>query len=385
MRSNSVNDFPGPVLERRPFFAPLPELTQGTWRYLSRGGACECPGTVVESSERSTTVVGATLSAKPRFYGRHMPEKIKIVLDTDIADDIDDAICLSMALGSPEIEILGITTVYGDVETRTRVARKICRSWGRDDIPIVPGFERPLQFDWYPETNPEECSQEPAVADEKEPIDRSTNASQFIADCVRRYPGEVNICTIGALTNVGAALSMDPSLAPQIAGIYSNAGKLPPAHNTAREWNIMYDPLACQIAAKSGAPWAVLGNDVTSAHLGLGRQALDRLAALGTPASELLAELIVLYRRHKFHDTSVKTVADVESAWVADCNTLFALLYPESFELRTGTITIGDDSTINFREHSEGLHQLAFSSIPREYNDKLVARVLGEKQVRNAP
>lgn len=86
-------------------------------------------------------------------------KRAKVIIDTDIADDIDDAVALAFALGSPELEILGVTVVYGDVETRAKVTRKLLGSWGRADIPVKMGFERPLGFEWFPGTEPLPCSQ----------------------------------------------------------------------------------------------------------------------------------------------------------------------------------------------------------------------------------
>ena len=102
----------------------------------------------------------------------HQRSAIKIILDTDIGDDIDDAIALTFALGSREFDLLGVTVVYGDVITRARIARKLLRLCGRGDVPVAAGYERPMGFDYHPGTVPEECSQRQAVADD---ADRSTD------------------------------------------------------------------------------------------------------------------------------------------------------------------------------------------------------------------
>lgn len=310
---------------------------------------------------------------------------IKIIIDTDIADDIDDAVALSMALGSPEFDIVGVTVVYGDVDTRARVARKMIRAWGRNDIPVIVGWERPLQFEYHPGCVPEPCSQRFAVAGDNVPLDTSVGAPDFIAACVRRYPGEVHVLTIGAMTNLGAALSMDPALAGMIAGVYSNAGNLPPDHVVDAEWNVRYDPLAGRVISRSGVPWTVMAPMVAAGNLGLGRRELAALASSGFAPAELLAELVVLYRRHKSNgDSSVRTLADVDSAWVSDTNTLFALLFPAAIAFRRGAIDVTDEALLDFREASDGPHRLAFSMIPEAYNAELMDRLLGRK-VRMAP
>lgn len=306
-------------------------------------------------------------------------QKIKIIIDTDIGDDIDDALCVSMALGSPEFEILGITTVYGDTEIRSRIAMKLVRAWGRDDIPVITGFERPLQFDFHEGTKPEQCSQRSAVLDDIDSLDRSVSAPAFIADCVQRHPGEVYVLTIGAKTNVAAALSMDPSLASKMAGVYSNAGNLPPKFTETLEWNVRYDPLAASVIARSGVPWTVLGVDV-AAKLSMKREQLDAIAAKGLPHTDVLAELVVLYARNKGKgNEDIKTIVDVNSAWVADNDTLFALLYPDIMEYKQGRVEVVGPGYLRFEEDVNGPHRVAQNQLDVKYRDDILQRVLGEK------
>lgn len=71
-------------------------------------------------------------------------DRIKVLIDTDIGDDIDDALALALALNSPELDIVGITTVYGKTDARARLAAKILEMYGRDDIPVAIGSSKPL-------------------------------------------------------------------------------------------------------------------------------------------------------------------------------------------------------------------------------------------------
>ena len=71
-------------------------------------------------------------------------DRIKVLIDTDIGDDIDDALALALALNSPELDIVGITTVYGKTDARARLAAKILEMYGRDDIPVAMGSSKPL-------------------------------------------------------------------------------------------------------------------------------------------------------------------------------------------------------------------------------------------------
>jgi inosine-uridine nucleoside N-ribohydrolase len=303
---------------------------------------------------------------------------IKIILDTDIGDDIDDAIALAFALGSPEFELVGVTTVYGDVEMRARIARRMVRLWGREDIPVVPGAERPLQFDWHEGAAPEQCSQREAVADDTEPIDRTVTAPGFIADRVCRSPGEIYILTIGACTNVGMALCIAPEIAAMTPGVVSLAGYLPP-RGPHPEWNVRYDPEAAAVIARSGVPWTAIPADAQGRN-GLVREELDAIAAADAPAAQFLARLIVLMKRYKGEgDPAVHSIADVDGCHVADVMTLAQFLTPERFALADGHITVADHGGLAFREDPAGPHRMATRKLPDgSFRQEILRRVLGQ-------
>ena len=302
--------------------------------------------------------------------------RIKIILDTDIADDIDDAIALCFALGSPEFELLGVTVVYGDVETRARVARKLLRAWGRGGVPVVAGYERPLGFQWHPGTVPEECSQRAAVADEAEPISRTPTADQFIAETVKRYPGEVYVLTIGAMTNVGAAMCAEPSLAGKIAGVVSLAGYLPPREKTP-EWNVRYDPVAAGSVARSGAAWTAIGADVQGDN-GLTPAELRAIAASAAPACKVLTELIVLMKRNKgAGNPEVRGIQDVRRCHVADVMSLASFLVGDQMDLRRGRIDVDATGALTFAAEAAGPHRFALAKLKGStYRAEILRRIL---------
>jgi purine nucleosidase/pyrimidine-specific ribonucleoside hydrolase len=308
---------------------------------------------------------------------------MKLIIDTDIGDDIDDAVNLALALGSPEFDIMGVTTVFGDTETRARIARKLVRTAGRGGIPVVPGCARPLAADYYPGTAPQQpMSQAAAVADDAEPIDRRT-ASAFIVETVQSHPGAVYVETTGALTNVAAALCSDKSLRGKIAGIVSTAGYLPPRLGEA-EWNVRYDPPAARIVAESGVPWTVLGCDMAG-QIGLRRQEIERIGAADAPLCRLLAELFVLYRQRKGKgNPDVQSLADVRSIWACDASVSLALLTPGDAGLRAGTIAVDDSGALTFRPDSAGPHRLATTPWPERLREEVVRRMLARGRVEEA-
>ncbi len=304
-------------------------------------------------------------------------EPIKVILDTDIGDDIDDAFALCFGLGSPEFDLLGVTVVYGDVETRARIARRMVKLCGREDIPVVAGFERPLGFDWHPGTDPEVCSQIEAVADETEPLDRSPGAGEFIAETARRHPGQVHVLTIGAMTNVAAALCMDPSLAGTLAGVVSLAGYAPPREATP-EWNVRYDPPAAQVVARSGVAWTAIGADVQGDNK-LTPPEFAALAEAGHPWTDFLVKLIVLMKRNKgAGDESVRSIADVQAAHVADVTTFASFLVGDRMDLTAGTIVVDDVGAISFTPAEDGPHRFALGKLESDsYRGEILRRILG--------
>jgi purine nucleosidase len=311
-----------------------------------------------------------------RGWKRVGADKTRLILDTDIGDDIDDAIALLFALGSPEFGMLGVTTVYGDVQTRTRIARRMLQLGGRPDIPVIAGCERPLGFDYHEGTAPQECSQREAVADDCTPLPAGPAAPQFIIDCVRRHPGQVHIVTIGAMTNIAVALCTDVSLAGLIAGVTSLAGYLPPRHSQP-EWNVRYDPAAAQTIARSGVPWTVIGADVQGRN-GLARGEFQALAASSSPAARFLLELVVLMWRNKgTGHPNIRTINDVPGVHVADVFALASFLIPDQMDLRTGRVRVADDGAIEFAADPAGPHRYATRSMRENaYRPEILRRLL---------
>ncbi len=303
----------------------------------------------------------------------------KVIIDTDIADDIDDALALAFALGSPELEILGVTVVYGDVETRAKVARKLCRSWGRGDIPVKMGFERPLSFEWFPGTAPEVCSQLQAAEGEPPLEDASRSAAEFIADLAHRHPGELTVVTLGAMTNVAAALCADPALAGLLAGVVSGAGEGLPLGKPGLDWNVAYDVAAAQAIARSGVPWTIIGWNVMGTDNSLKRAQFDALAACGRPSARLLLELIVLMKRNKRgQDPAVRTIADVTSASTCDVMVLAAMLAGESLDLRPGRVEVDTGrGCLRFAPDEKGPHRWAAARPDQpSYRAEILRRLL---------
>jgi purine nucleosidase len=195
-------------------------------------------------------------------YGQ-ADKQMKIILDTDIGSDIDDAVCLAYLLAQPQCELLGITTVTGEAVKRAQLASVLCKVAGKD-IPIFPGSEEPLI---RPEQIQKYATQ--AIALSKWPFQQDFpkgQAIEFLRQTIRVNPGEVTLLTIGPLTNIGLLFKTDPEIAHLLKSIVLMCGKfgnqLPGLGPL--EWNAMGDPHATEIVYNAPVPiHRSVGLDVT--------------------------------------------------------------------------------------------------------------------------
>src|SRR4029079_18683512 len=152
--------------------------------------------------------------------------RLKVLLDTDIASDIDDAWALGLLVTQPNVSLVGVTITDGNTAARAKVACKLLHVVGRDDVPVAVGRQtRPpkdfdYQFSWAEDFTA------------KQPV--STPAADFIVDTLRKHPGEITLIAVGPLQNVADALRKEPrlgQLAKRIVlmsgSIGANAGTAP--------------------------------------------------------------------------------------------------------------------------------------------------------------
>ena len=200
----------------------------------------------------------------------------KIILDTDIGTDVDDAMALSLAALSPQLEIVGVTTVHADAPLRARIARKLLDLAGRTDIPVIAGASLPLQmplpenFTWMPKLRGHEgvgILQGAELTPSVDPMATADDAARFIIQQAERNQGDLALITIGAMTNVGRALQIEPRLAGWIHSltlmggtVYAEKFPFPPMLET----NLNADPEAARLVFASGIPLTIVPMEVTT-------------------------------------------------------------------------------------------------------------------------
>ncbi len=172
----------------------------------------------------------------------------KVLLDTDIGTDVDDAVALAYLLSHPDCELLGITTVTGEATKRASLASVVCKAAGKE-IPIYPGAEHPMQGEQRQPVAQQAAALPawPHVA--QFPLNQAVD---FLANTIRTYPGEVILLTIGPLTNAGMLFNTYPDVAELLKGLVMMGGNFgEDVPNERVEWNIAGDSLASHITYKA--------------------------------------------------------------------------------------------------------------------------------------
>jgi purine nucleosidase len=216
----------------------------------------------------------------------------RMILDTDIATDVDDAMALALAMRSPELQLEGVTTVYGDVRLRARLAKKLLLLGGRGDVPVYAGIEKPLLHNreiWWPGHEGD------GVLTDEDITFEDVHAVDFIIDRVMANPGQITLVPIGPLTNIAAAIIREPRVAENVKEIVMMGGVTRLGDNGAElphiEHNIKCDPEAASLVFSCGAPIVMAGLDVTM-KVKITRDEVRLLEESGDPLNTALAKLI---------------------------------------------------------------------------------------------
>ncbi|PVZ72239.1 nucleoside hydrolase [Pelagibaculum spongiae] len=190
----------------------------------------------------------------------------KFIIDTD--PGIDDALAIACAFADPQIEVLALTSVFGNasVTQTTENALRILEVL-EQDVPVYPGAHRPLTMpakDFPAFVHGENGLgniPQPKAKRQPEPI----SAAQYIVNAANQYPGEITIVALGPLTNLALAVALDPTVAQKIKRVVSMGGNLhvPGNVSAAAEANIYCDPDSADQVYNAGWPVSVVGLDVT--------------------------------------------------------------------------------------------------------------------------
>lgn len=215
--------------------------------------------------------------------------RIPVIFDTDIGDDIDDALALALALQSPELDVRAVTTVTDDVESRTRLASKELGVFGRRDVALAMGAPEPLADPIRIRQSAQFKILTPA---DTIPTAARVPAAAFLVETLRKSPEKMTLIAVGPLTNIALMLKLDPSIKEKIERIVLMGGAYASAQP---EYNINRDRVAAGIVFESGVPITAVGLDVTM-QCRMRQQDVNRLRAAGDPRTLFLMRLISLWK-----------------------------------------------------------------------------------------
>ncbi len=241
-------------------------------------------GTVVVSGTASS--FGET-TGQPDQAAAAVPQLV--IIDTDIGDDIDDAYALALALRSPELKILGVTTTFGDTEMRARLLGRYLKAVGRSDIAVAAG--PPSQTDNVL-TQKAYALQAPATV--------HADGAVFLLDQIRKHPGQITLIAIGPLFTVQAAIEREPATFRKLKRVVMMGGSIERGYDgkdgerrpADAEWNINRNPAGAQALLAAGVPIFMMPLDSTQIHLQAAER--ERIFAHGSPLTD---QLTLLYHQ----------------------------------------------------------------------------------------
>ena len=222
--------------------------------------------------------------------GQLPPEPQLAILDTDIGDDIDDAFALALALRSPELRLVGITTAFGDTGLRARLLDRFLGAVGRGDIPVAAGVPTPH----------ENVFTQAAYAN-RAPKQKHPDAVEFLLGQIRAHPGQITLIAIGPLFNIQAAIERDPATFRQLKRVVLMGGSVYRGYDDGKtgahrppdpEWNIARDPAGARALLAVGVPVFMMPLDSTQIHLEAKER--EEIFSHGSPLTD---QLTLLYHQ----------------------------------------------------------------------------------------
>ena len=264
---------------------------------------------------------------------------INIIFDTD--PGVDDAFALLYALNHPNINVLGITTVFGNVpvETSTKNALILSEMAHKGTI-VYQGANKPLE---RKVTNyPSFIHGHDGLGDTNHPQSKfnasKLDAAQFIINEINENSGNINLVAVGPLTNIANAIKQDPSIANKVnsllimGGSWLAGGNITPV----AEANIYNDPEAAEIVFKSGLPIIMVGLDVTH-KVFLSQKDIDKLSSLNN-SGKFLEKISNIYI--KFY----KDTRNMDGCFFHDATAVIAMTNPEFFKYKVARVYVSQDN-----------------------------------------
>lgn len=301
----------------------------------------------------------------------------KVLIDTDIGSDVDDALALALAARSPELEIVGVTTVFGDVNLRARIARKILNITLRKDIPVFRGMSEPLLrqkkslmfgHEGLGLIKPTESDLE---ANEGHAVDF------IISEAMKQ---DLNVITLGCLTNLAMAIIWKPEIIGKIKSLVTMGGAFYPAADPEYDWNINCDPEAALVVLKSGIPVTLVPINVTMMPENkFTEEDLKYIQDTGTPLTEALSQQIRVWleKKAELNRMLIRPREDI-CVWLHDPLTLMTLIDEKMVKIQTTRVKVemANGALRTVADLKEGiLMNVAYDADFKAFKKRLISRL----------
>ena len=266
----------------------------------------------------------------------------RIIIDCDPGQD--DAVALFLAFASPELDVLGITTVGGNVplDLTHRNARMMCDIAG-SNVPVYAGCDKPMRL---PLRTAEYIHGETGINgidafDPITPLQAQQGVDFIIETLLAADDDSITLVPTGPLTNIGTAIDRESTILPKIERIVLMGGAMREGGNRtpSAEFNILVDPDAADIVFRCGRPITQMGLDVTHQVLST-KDRVNRIAALRNPVAEATAGMISFFERYDMSKYSAP------GAPLHDPCTVAWLIKPELFTGKDCNVAIETQSEL---------------------------------------
>jgi inosine-uridine nucleoside N-ribohydrolase len=257
----------------------------------------------------------------------------RLIIDTDVGTYYDDAFAILLAANSPEIKFEGVTTVYGDTHLRSQIACKILEFIGRGEVPVYSGIGDPigeaeaLMFGFEGE----------GIFDDGKPKKQPEKGSavDFLVRTVNENPGEITICTIGAVSNVAAAIRQDVNFVKNLKHLIIMGGVIVPVvdekgirRSPVEEYNLNNDPIAAKIVMYSGANITLIPIDVTL-RVPMSQDQIDKIGKATSKSAQMVSRILAPWpQQERLIYLSVGIPTEFTGIWLHDPLTIAVAFDP---------------------------------------------------------
>ncbi len=272
-----------------------------------------------------------------------MSKPLPIIIDTDPGQD--DAVAILLALASPELEVLGITAVAGNVPLALteKNARKICELAGRPDVKVHAGAIRPMvrSLVTAEEVHGKTGLDGPVLPEPTMALQDRHAVDYLVETLMARPAGTITLCTLGPLTNIGLALVREPRIASRIkqivamGGGYFEGGNVTPS----AEFNIYVDPHAARLVFEAGIPLTLIPLDCTHQALTTAKR-VEAFRAMNNKSGPATAAMLDFFER--FDENKYGT----DGGPLHDPCVIAWLLQPELFEGKLVNVSVECESEL---------------------------------------